>query len=295
MRIGITGASGLIGSALAEHLIQRGDQVVRFVRRDAVSDSEVTWHPGRPLDPSSLEGLDAVVHLAGAGVGDKRWTDEYKRIIRSSRVDGTSTIATAMAQAVDSGGPRTLVCGSAIGYYGDTGARPTDESGPQGAGFLAGVVRDWEAAAQPAIDAGVRVAFARTGLVVSSKGGAWQKLFPIFKAGIGGKLGPGDQYWSAISLTDEVRALCWLIDNEISGPVNLVGPDPLPNAEVTKIMGDVLKRPTLVPVPGFALKIVLGEFAEDTLASQRIEPAALSKSGFTWEHPDIRSMIEAAR
>jgi uncharacterized protein (TIGR01777 family) len=295
MRIGITGASGLIGSALAEHLTQRGDQVVRFVRRDAVSDSEVTWHPGRPLDPSSLQGFDAVVHLAGAGVGDKRWTDEYKRIIRSSRVDGTSTIATAMARAVDSGGPRTLVCGSAIGYYGDTGARPTDESGPQGAGFLAGVVRDWEAAAQPAIDAGVRVAFARTGLVVSSKGGAWQKLFPIFKAGIGGKLGPGDQYWSAISLTDEVRALCWLIDNEISGPVNLVGPDPLPNAEVTTIMGDVLKRPTIVPVPGFALKIVLGEFAEDTLSSQRIEPAALSKSGFTWQHPDIRSMIEAAR
>lgn len=295
MRIGITGASGLIGLALADHLTGRGDEVVRFVRRAPASIGEISWQPGKELDPAALDGLDAIVHLAGAGVGDKRWTDEYKRVIRSSRVDGTTTIATAMAEALSSGGPKTLVCGSAIGYYGDTGDQLTDEDGAQGGGFLAGVVRDWEAAAQPAIDAGVRVAFARTGLVVSSQGGAWQKLFPIFKAGIGGKLGSGDQYWSAISLTDEVRALCWLIDNEISGPVNLVGPDPLTNAQVTKIMGEVLKRPTLIPVPGFALKIVLGEFAEDTLASQRIDPAVLSGSGFGWEHPDIRSMIESAR
>lgn len=266
-----------------------------FVRRASASIGEISWHPGKALDPAALAGLDAIVHLAGAGVGDKRWTDEYKRVILSSRVDGTTTIATAMAAALPEGGPNVLVCGSAVGYYGDTGDQLTDESGAQGGGFLAGVVRDWESAARPAIDAGVRVAFARTGLVVSSDGGAWQKLFPIFKAGIGGKLGSGDQYWPAISLADEVRALCWLIDHEISGPVNLVGPDPRTNAEVTKVMGDILKRPTLLPVPGFALKIVLGEFAQDTLMSQRIAPAVLSTSGFEWEHSDIRSMIESAR
>jgi uncharacterized protein len=293
MRIGITGASGLIGSALADHVRADGHEVVRFVRHAPERPDEIGWQPGSLLDPARLVGLDAIVHLAGAGVGDKRWTPDYKRIIRASRVDGTRTIASAMAAAAE--GPRVLVCGSAIGYYGDTGDRLTDETGPQGDGFLAGVVHDWEAAAQPAVDAGLRVAFARTGLVVSSQGGAWQKLFPIYRAGIGGKLGSGRQYWSAISLTDEVRALAWLLDHDIHGPVNLVGPHPVTNAEVTKVMGEVLKRPTVVPVPGFALKIVLGEFAEDTLASQRIAPAVLTAQGFTWDHPDIRSMIEAAR
>jgi hypothetical protein len=294
MRVGITGASGLIGSALAAQLEGRGDEVVRFVRHPTTAANEISWTPGKALDAAALTGLDAVVHLAGAGVGDKRWTDDYKRTIRRSRVDGTSTIATAMASAVPDG-PGILVCGSAIGYYGDTGDRLTDESGPRGAGFLAGVVEDWEAAAQPAIDAGIRVAFARTGLVVSSEGGAWQKLFPIFKAGIGGRLGSGHQYWSAISLTDEVRALCWLLDHEISGVVNLVGPEAVTNAEVTKAMAAALHRPAVIPVPGFALKLVLGEFAQDTLASQRISPTVLTGSGFTWQHPDIGAMIEAAR
>jgi hypothetical protein len=294
MRVGITGATGLIGSALAAELTGRGDEVVRFVRHPTTASGEISWTPGRVLDAAALTGLDAVVHLAGAGVGDKRWTDDYKRTIRRSRVDGTSTIATAMASAAPDG-PGVLVCGSAIGYYGDTGDRLTDESGPRGAGFLAGVVEDWEAAAQPAIDAGIRVAFARTGLVVSSKGGAWQRLVPIFKAGLGGRLGSGRQYWSAISLTDEVRALCWLLDHEISGVVNLVGPEPVTNAEVTKAMASALHRPAVIPVPGFALKLVLGEFAEDTLASQRISPAVLTGAGFTWQQPDIGAMIEAAR
>lgn len=291
--MGITGASGLIGTALAADLDADGHHVVRFVRRQTNDPHEIPWQPGQSLDPASLQGLDAVVHLAGAGVGDKRWTDAYKQVIRSSRVEGTTTIANAMAAATE--GPRILISGSAIGYYGDTGERLTDESGPQGSGFLAGVVQDWEAAAQPALEAGLRVAFARTGLVVSSNGGAWQKLFPIFKAGIGGRLGSGKQYWSAISLTDEVRALRWLITQDIAGPVNLVGPHAVTNAEVTKIMGEILKRPSILPVPSFALKAVLGEFAEDTLASQRIEPRVLTESGFSWEQPDIRSMIEAAR
>lgn len=293
MRIGITGASGLIGSALTTHLQQQGHETVAFVRREPRSASEISWRPGTDLDPGRLSGLDAIVHLAGAGVGDKRWTDSYKEVIRSSRVDGTRTIARAMAAADD--GPRVLVSGSAIGYYGDTGDRLTDETGPQGDGFLAGVVRDWEAAAAPAVDAGVRVTFARTGLVVSSDGGAWQRLFPIFRAGLGGKLGSGKQYWSTISLTDEVRALTWLINNDVGGPVNLVGPHPVTNAEVTRVMGEVLGRPTILPVPGFALKAVLGEFAEDTLASQRIDPAVLRSHGFTWLQPDIRAMIATAR
>jgi uncharacterized protein (TIGR01777 family) len=225
-------------------------------------------------------------------VGDKRWTEAYKREILSSRVDGTTTIATAMAEATE--GPRVLVCGSAIGYYGDTGDRVTDETGRKGTGFLADVVQQWEAAADPAVTAGLRVAFARTGLVVSSQGGAWQRLFPIFKAGIGGRLGSGRQYWSAISLQDEVRALRYLIVEDLAGPVNLVGPTPVTNAEVTKVMGELLKRPTILPVPGFALKAVLGEFAEDTLASQRIVPGVLAAAGFTWKQPHIRSMIEAA-
>ena len=293
MRIGITGASGLIGSALTTHLQQQGHETLAFVRREPRSTSEISWQPGTDLDPGRLSGLDAIVHLAGAGVGDKRWTDSYKEVIRSSRVDGTQTIARAMAAADD--GPRVLVSGSAIGYYGDTGDRLTDETGPQGDGFLAGVVRDWEAAAAPAVEAGVRVAFARTGLVVSSDGGAWQRLFPIFRAGLGGKLGSGKQYWSAISLTDEVRALTWLLNNDVEGPVNLVGPHPVTTAEVTRVMGEVLGRPTILPVPAFALKAVLGEFAEDTLASQRIDPAVLRSNGFTWLQPDIRAMIATAR
>jgi uncharacterized protein (TIGR01777 family) len=188
-----------------------------------------------------------------------------------------------------------LVSGSAIGYYGDTGDRLTDETGPRGTGFLAHVVQEWEAAAQPALEAGLRVVHARTGLVVSSQGGAWQKLFPIFKAGIGGRLGSGRQYWSPISLHDEVRALTWLLEQDVAGPVNLVGPQPVTNAEITKVMGEVLHRPTVLPVPGFALKAVLGEFAEDTLASQRIAPGVLSARGFSWEHPDVAAMIRAAR
>ncbi|HQR78759.1 MAG TPA: TIGR01777 family oxidoreductase [Actinomycetota bacterium] len=293
MRVGVTGASGLIGSALSTHLTATGHHVVALVRGPAQAASQIAWRPGTRLDPALLEGLDAIVHLAGAGVGDKRWTPAYKEIIRASRVQGTRTIAEAMGRATD--GPRVLVCGSAIGYYADTGGRLTDESGPEGDGFLAGVVRDWEAAAAPAADAGLRIAFARTGLVVSSRGGAWQRLFPLFRAGLGGRLGSGRQYWSPISLNDEVRALAWLLAHDVSGPVNLVGPDPRTNAEITRVMGQVLRRPTILPVPAFALKAVLGEFAGETLISQRIQPGVLQAGGFTWEQPDVRSMIEWAR
>lgn len=294
MKVAVTGASGLIGSALVPHLRSRGDDVLRLVRRPATAPDEVTWDPAAgTVDLAGLEGIDAVVHLAGAGVGDHRWTDAYKKEILDSRVDGTHTIVKAMA-ALDQR-PSTLVAGSAVGWYGDTGDRAVDESAPAGTGFLADVVRAWEAAADPAREAGIRVTHARTGLVVAKEGGAWAKLFPIFKLGLGGKLGSGRQYWSWISLRDEVAALTYLLDNSsLSGPVNLTGPHPATNAEVTKAMGAVLGRPTLFSVPAVALKTVLGEFSTEILSSARVIPEVLESSGFNWKDPSVESAIRAA-
>jgi hypothetical protein len=294
MRIAVTGASGLIGSALVPALRARGDEVVRLVRRAPSAPDEVRWDPrSGDVDLAGLAGIQGIVHLAGAGVGDKRWTDAYKAEIRDSRVQGTTTIAKAAA-ALDPK-PAVLVCGSAIGYYGDTGDRIVTEQSPQGAGFLADVVADWEASARPAIDAGIRVPFARTGLVVSSQGGAWKRLMPIFKAGLGGKIGSGSQYWSFISLRDEIAALIALLDDErYAGPVNLTAPTPVTNSEVTAAMGRVLGRPTMLPVPAFALKIALGEFSQDVLGSQRVIPTVLEADGFTWSDPTIDEAISQA-
>ena len=294
MRIAVTGASGLIGSALVPALQARGHVVQRLVRRPATGPDEITWDPrAGTVDLAALAGVEAVVHLAGAGVGDKRWTDAYKAEILDSRVQGTGTIASAMA-ALDPL-PKVLVCGSAIGYYGDTGDRAVTEESPSGAGSLADVVVQWEAAAQPAADAGIRVAYARTGLVVSSKGGAWKRLLPIFRLGAGGKIGSGRQYWSFISLRDEVDALIALVeDDRYRGPVNLTAPTPVTNAEVTQAMGRVLGRPTLLPVPAFALKIALGEFSDDVLGSQRVLPTVLEADGFTWRDASIESAIRQA-
>lgn len=294
MKVAVTGASGLIGSALVPALRARGHDVVRLVRRAPSAPDEVRWDPAAgTVDLAGLQGADAVVHLAGAGVGDKRWTDAYKKEIRDSRVQGTTTIATAMA-ALDPR-PRVLVCGSAIGYYGDTGDRAVTEESPQGGGFLADVVADWEAAARPAVDAGIRVPFARTGLVVSSQGGAWKRLLPIFRLGLGGKVGSGRQYWSFISLRDEVAALTALLEDErYRGPVNLTTPHPVTNAEVTAAMGRVLGRPTVLPVPAFAIKAALGEFSQDVLGSQRVLPTVLERDGFSWSDPTIDQAIQQA-
>lgn len=294
MKVAITGASGLIGSALVPHLRNRGDEVLRLVRRSATAPDEVTWDPAAgTVDLAGLEGIDAVVHLAGAGVGDHRWTDSYKKTILDSRVDGTHTIVKAMT-SLDKR-PAALVAGSAIGWYGDTGDRAVDETAPAGTGFLADVVRAWEAAADPAREAGIRVTHARTGLVVAKEGGAWAKLFPIFKLGLGGKLGSGRQYWSWISLRDEISALTYLLDNAaMSGPVNLTGPSPATNTEVTKAMGAVLGRPTLFAVPAVALKTVLGEFSTEILSSARVIPEVLESSGFTWQDTNVESAIRAA-
>lgn len=294
MKIAVTGASGLIGSALVPALRARGDEVIRLVRRPAVAPDEVSWDPiAGTVDLDGLAGIDAVVHMAGAGVGDRRWTDSYKKTILDSRVDGTHTIVRAMTQLDPK--PRTLVAGSAIGWYGETGDRAVDETAPAGTGFLADVVRAWEAAADPAREAGIRVTHARTGLVVSGAGGAWARLLPIFKLGLGGKLGSGHQYWSWISLRDEISALMYLLDNEsLSGPVNLTGPAPATNSEVTEAMGRVLHRPTLFSVPAFALKTVLGGFSIEVLGSARVLPAVLEDTGFTWQDATVESAIRAA-
>ena len=294
MRYAVTGASGLIGGALVRHLLAQGDEVLRLVRRDPQGLDEVRWDPKRgTVDVAGLAGTDVVVHLAGAGVGDHRWTDDHKREILDSRVDGTHTIVRAMLELDPR--PRALVAGSAIGYYGDTGDRAVDESSPAGTGFLADVVRAWEAASEPAAAAGIRVTHARTGLVVAKEGGAWSRMFPLFRLGLGGRMGSGRQYWSWISLRDEVRALQFLADREdLTGAVNLVAPQPSTNAEITAAMGRVLGRPTLFPVPAIALKTVLGEFSSEVLGSIRVLPTVLEQHGFTWLDPTISSAIRAA-
>jgi uncharacterized protein (TIGR01777 family) len=257
MRIAVTGSTGLIGSALVRSLLDDGHQVVRLVRRAPADrtdgSTEVRWNPPlRQIDRARLEGLDAVVNLAGAGVADRRWTAAYKRRILDSRVLGTRTLAEALA-GQDSP-PKVLVSGSAVGYYGQTGSAVIDESAPAGGDFLARVCVEWEQATAPAAEAGVRVAHARTGLVVAGEGGAWARLFPLFKLGLGGRLGSGRQYWPYISLRDEVAALRHIIDTpELTGPVNLAAPVPVTNDEVTAAMGEVLHRPTLFSVPELAL------------------------------------------
>ncbi|MEU9251728.1 TIGR01777 family oxidoreductase [Streptomyces sp. NPDC048270] len=294
MRIAVTGSTGLIGSALVRSLRADSHEVVRFVRRPPAAGDEVRWDPARGyVDPAGLAGCAAVVHLAGAGVGDHRWTAAYKKEIRDSRVLGTAALARAMA-ALDEP-PAVFVSGSAVGYYGDTGDRPVDEDAPAGRGFLPSVCVEWEAAARPARAAGIRTAFARTGLVVAREGGAWGKLFPVFRAGVGGRLGNGRQYWPYISLHDEIAALRHIIDTPgLEGPVNLTAPEPLTNRQITAAMARVLRRPALLPVPALALRIVLGELSEDVLGSQRARPARLLESGFVFRHPGIEDAIRAA-
>ncbi len=289
MRIAVTGASGLIGRALVASLRSKDHTVLTLVRRPAAGPDEVRWDPMEGNVGDGLKGIDALVHLAGAGVGDKRWTDSYKNEIRESRVRGTDTIARAIANLPTP--PQVLVSGSAIGYYPDS-PLPVTEDSPPGAGFLSQVVVDWEAATEPAAQAGIRVVKARTGLVVSERGGAFQRLLPLFRYGLGGRIGDGHQYWSFISLRDEVRALIFAITNQdLSGPVNLVAPQAVTNKEVTAALAEVVGRRAILPVPGFALKIALGEFADDILGSQNVVPARLKDAGFTWVAPGITAAL----
>lgn len=295
MKIGVTGASGLIGTPLCSSLRAGGHGVVRFVRGQVTGPDQRLWDPAsRRMDPSSVEDLDAVIHLAGAGVGDKRWTASYKSTVLQSRVDGTTAVATAMA---DAQGPQVLLSASAIGWYGDTGDRLTDETGPRGQGFLADVCDQWEKAAGPAEAAGVRVAYLRTGIVLDPSGGALGKQLPIFRLGAGAPLGSGRQWTSWISLRDELSALAHCLTAAVSGPVNLVSPAPVTNREFTRTLGAVLHRPTLpIGVPALALRAGLGQFADEgLLTGQRLSPSVLDGSGFAFEDrelgPALRAML----
>ncbi len=291
MRVAITGASGLIGTALHASLVADADvEVITLVRRPARNARELRWDPDTgTLDPAGLAAVDAVVHLAGAGVGDHRWNPAHQRLILESRTRGTDTIARAAAAA----GVATLISASAIGFYGDTGDRATDESGARGRGFLADVVAAWEGAAQPAAEAGMRVAFTRTGLVAAREGGAFGRMLPLFRLGLGGPLGNGRQYWSPITLRDEVRALRFLLERPLSGAFNLTAPTPVTNAEFTRALGRALRRPAVLPVPAFALRAAVGAFAGEILASQRIVPARLLAAGFQFEDATLDAITSS--
>jgi uncharacterized protein (TIGR01777 family) len=291
MQIGITGASGLIGSALAGRLRDGGHGVVPFVRRPA-SLGEISWNPddGR-LDPADLSGLDAIVNLAGAGIGDRRWTDEYKRQILESRVRGTSLIADALTAAA---GPRVLLNASAVGYYGNVD-EPVDERSPAGDDFLARVVAAWEAATASAEQAGVRVVRMRSGIVLSREGGALRSMLPLFKLGVGGRFGNGRQWMSWISIDDEVAAIEHLLTSDVHGAVNLTAPNPCRNADFAKTLGAVLGRPTVIPVPAFGPKLVLGSERADALlfSGQRVVPRALAADGYEFRHSELEPALRA--
>jgi uncharacterized protein (TIGR01777 family) len=293
VNIVLAGAAGFIGTALRDQLVHDGQSVTTLVRRPPASDSEREWHPDRGLlDPDVLNGADAVVCLSGAGVGDHRWTDDYKRVLVSSRVDSVRTVVNALAKAERP--PATFVCASAVGYYGDTGDRVSTETAPNGDGFLADLCRQWEAAAAPARSAEVRVVNLRTGLVLG-RGGLLARLRPLFKLGVGGRLGSGRQYMPWISITDEVRAIMFcLATAAISGPANLTGPLPVTNAEFTETLARIVHRPAVIPVPAFALRTALGEFASDVLEGQRAVPAVLSEHGFVFSHQDLESALRSA-
>ncbi|MGW2398846.1 TIGR01777 family oxidoreductase [Kitasatospora sp. NPDC001664] len=300
MRIAVTGSTGLIGSALVRSLLTDGHEVVRLVRQRSRTGVQpdgtvgVGWNPTRlEIDRAGLAGVEAVVHLAGAGVGDRRWTEAYKREIRDSRVLGTETLAAALAELKEP--PRVLVSGSAVGYYGQTGEQVIDERAPAGDDFLARICVEWEAATAPAEAAGIRVAHARTGLVLAPGGGAGGRLLPLFKLGLGGRLGDGHQYWSLISLEDEVAALRYLVDTPgLSGSFNLTGPEPVTNGAMTELLGRALGRPTPFPVPQFALKAALGEMAVEVTGSHRVVPERLLEAGFRFRQPTAEAVVRAA-
>jgi uncharacterized protein (TIGR01777 family) len=290
----IAGASGFIGKALVLDLRGHGHQVTTLVRRSPVSESEVEWQPDRgQLDQAALAGADAVISLSGAGIADKRWTPAYQEVLAQSRLQPTATIAGALAAMPAELRPRSFLSASAIGYYGDRGDEPLTESAGCGDGFLADLVRRWEAATEPASGAGVRVATLRTGLVLSASGGLLKRMVPLFKLGVGGKLGSGQQYQAWITLADQVDAIRHILaTDELDGPVNLVGPAPVRNSEFTAELARVLHRPAVLPAPAWGLRLALGGFADEgVLLSQRVLPEKLTSSGYRFEHGDLASAL----
>lgn len=287
-RIAITGASGLIGSALVGHLKSEGHTVQRLVRRATVAPDEIHWDPKTGfVDIEALRGVDAVIHLAGVGVGDKRWTKRYKSEILNSRLLGTTAIANAVAEVK----PQVFISASAIGWYGDSGNRAVVESDSVGNDFLAAVCREWEGAADLAGD--VRTVKLRTGLVLDPTGGALGRMLPLFRFGLGGKLGSGKQWWSWITLHDVVRAIIFALEHPIAGPVNLTTPNPVTNQEFTAALARAMNRPALFPAPAIALKIALGGFSSEVLGSKKVMPSALSDAGFVWDYPHITNALTA--
>jgi uncharacterized protein (TIGR01777 family) len=304
VRIAVTGASGFLGSAVVEALRSDGHEVRRLVRRVPSASDEVQWDPhAGTVDIGALAGTDAVIHLAGAGVGDQRWTAAYKEEILRSRIEGTRTIATVCAQLEPR--PKVLLSSSAIGYYGDTGDSAVDESSPPGSGFLADVTRAWEPETKSAEDAGVRVVQLRTGVILAGRGGTLGgtvralgvpiKLLTLFKAGLVGPLGSGRQWVSWMSLTDYVDAVRFLLSaDDVSGPVNLTAPHPVRNKEWVRAIGHAVHRPTVVPIPGFALRAAVGQFADEAvLVSQRVLPRRLEAAGFRFSHPEVEAALAA--
>jgi uncharacterized protein len=291
-RVLVTGSTGLIGRALVASLKAGGAQVSRLVRGTPNAPDQLQWDPARPLAPESVSGFDAVVHLAGETVA-ARWTKGKQTKIRDSRVGGTRTLTQALAKAPER--PRVLVAGSAIGYYGDRGDEVLNEKSAAGTGFLADVCREWEAASQPAMDAGIRTVQIRTGIVLSMEGGALKKMLPPFRMGVGGRLGSGRQWMSWIHIQDMVGAIHHIIKTDLlQGPVNLVAPKPVTNAEFTETLASILKRPAIFPVPALAIKTLFGQMGQEVLlASQRVEPARLVSSGYPFHCSDLRKALEA--
>jgi len=287
-RIAITGTSGLIGTALVGYLKSEGHTVQRFVRRPVVAPDEIQWDPKTGyVDIEALRGVDAIIHLAGVGVGDKRWSKKYKSEILNSRLLGT----TAIAHAVNEVKPQVFISASAIGWYGESGNRSVVETDRVGEDFLAAVCREWEGAADLVTD--VRTVKIRTGLVLDPTGGALGKMLPLFRLGLGGKLGNGKQWWSWITLHDVIRAITFLLENKVSGPVNLTSPNPVTNQEFTSALARAMHRPALFPAPAIGLKIALGGFSSEILGSKKVMPQALTDAGFTWDYPHITNALTA--
>ena len=296
MRILMAGASGFLGTRLADRLRGAGHDLTLLVRRPAQRPDEASWQPNQgQLDPALVAAADVVVNLAGAGVADKRWTAQYKSLLRSSRVDTTGTIARAITQLPQADRPATLIQASAVGWYGDTGDREVTEETAAGRTFLADLCRVWEAAASPAEDAGTRVVLLRTGLPVDPDGGLLKPLLLPFKLGAGAKIGAGRQWMPWVALSDWLGAVDFLIEREdLAGPVNVVAPHPATNAEFTKAFGRAVHRPALFAIPGFTLDVALGEFAGELQRSQRVLPAVLERAGFRWSYPDIDRALRTA-
>jgi len=295
MRVAVSAASGLIGSALVAGLAADGAEVTRLVRRRPATRAEVRWDPLAPdggLEPAALRGLDAVVHLSGAPIAPRRWTQARKAVLRSSRIASTAALARAAAAADPP--PAVLLCASAIGYYGQTGDHAVDENAPPGAGFLAELARDWEAAAEPARAAGLRVVSFRSGVVLAASGGVLGLMLPPFRFGLGAKIGSGSQYLSWISLEDEVRGIRFLLDHPgAAGPFNLTAPQPVTNAEFTVALARAVRRPAVFALPAGPLRAALGEVSGELLGSVRALPARLQSAGFRFSHPDVATALAA--